>query len=84
MKKPTRIGLFLYILQQGLCFFGRHKWEYLSTIDVKHERKSSGVMEVQYGTSKFYNHECECCEKKQWYVERYSVLNGFSKSKINI
>lgn len=72
------------LIKKALCFIGSHKWEYFSTKKVIHERKSSGVMEVQHGTSKFFEHECERCNKTQWYVERYSVMNGFSKNKINI
>ncbi len=72
-------------MRKLLCFLGFHKWSFESKTISKHKRDKSEdlITDFVYGNSKFYQYECECCNKKQWYSENYNAFSGFSKRKLN-
>ncbi len=77
-------------MKRILCVFGFHKWSFESKNLVKHKREAnykSAFAYFEYGSSNYYQYECEICAKKQWYSERICVgigLNRTYRTKINI
>jgi len=69
-----------------LCLLGFHKWSFESKMIPKHKREQSKHLfdAMFYGSSKFYQYECERCDKKQWYAIGTTLFDGYYKRKINL